>query len=70
MKLPGGISMNSIPAWFVRMRGMFDEFEFVGFGFVGLGFVVLGLGELFVPSRVFNLFFASVTNLPFGYCFR
>ena len=62
MKLPGGILTISIPVWFLILFGrMFDELELVDVRFVGLGFVA---------SRFFNRFFASVTNLPFGYCFR
>jgi hypothetical protein len=48
---------------------------FVGTGIVGLGlaevgFVDVGLAEPFAASKVFSLFFASVTNLPFGNCVR
>jgi hypothetical protein len=35
MKLPGGINTNSIPVWFARVRGMFDELEFVVLVLVG-----------------------------------
>lgn len=65
MKLPGGINKNSIPAWFVRVRGRLEELEFVV-----LGLVVLGLVELFAASKVFNRFAASPAKLPSGYFFK